>query len=216
MNSLLLQRISLGERMKRNQSTKYFRNKIRHKVVPVLEELNPNLSATFNTHLKYLQKEQQVLTQHLDTVKQEVCIFDERLKIDIQKLLNYDNIDVYLRHILNTYNFTEWHNIADLCTAQSGKFVQSETHRLIKDRDYLLLEENKVHLQDVKIEIEKGVNAINVQFNYNLQMFQEYRKRLKNSIYVDTDSVRFPLCLRKKDRWRCIFSVWNEREEETK
>lgn len=181
-----------------NQSTKYFRNKIRHKVVPVLEELNPNLSATFNTHLNYLQKEQQVLTQHLDTVKQEVCIFDERLKIDIQKLLKYDNIDVYLRHILNTYNFTEWHNVADLCRAQSGKFVQSDTHRLIKDRDYLLLEENKVHLQDVKIEIEKGVNAINVPIQLQFAKVSGVEKTSKNSIYVDTDSVRFPLCLRKK------------------
>lgn len=82
-----------------NQSTKYVRNKIRHKVVPVLEELNTNLSATFNTHLTYLKKEAQVLTQHLDTVKNEVCIFDEQLKIDINKLVMYDTIEIGRAHV---------------------------------------------------------------------------------------------------------------------
>lgn len=181
-----------------NQSTKYVRNKIRHKVVPVLEELNTNLSATFNTHLAYLKKEAQVLTQHLDTVKNEVCIFDEQLKIDINKLVKYDTIDVYLRHILKAYNFTEWQNIADLCTAQSGKFVQSETHRLIKNRDYLLLEENKVHLQDEKFEIAKGVGQIEMPIQLEFSNVSDIGKTTVNSVFVDADILKYPLCLRKK------------------
>ena len=40
-----------------NKSSKYFRNKIRHEVIPVLEELNSNVLETFNTHLEYLKSE---------------------------------------------------------------------------------------------------------------------------------------------------------------
>ena len=188
-----------------NQSTKYVRNKIRHKIVPVLEELNKNLSTTFNTHLSYLKKERKVLTQHLDTIKDEVCIFDEQLKIDIEKLLKYDNIDVYLRHILNDYNFTEWHNVADLCTAQPGKFVLSNTHRLIKDRDYLLLEENKVDLHDQKFEITKGVNQIIIPVQLDFDEVLKVESSLKNVIYVDAKSVNYPLYLRKKKEGDVFF-----------
>jgi tRNA(Ile)-lysidine synthase len=188
-----------------NQSTKYVRNKIRHEIVPVLEELNTNLNATFNSHLKYLKKEGQVLTQHLDTVKKEVCIFDEQLKIDIKKLLKYDIIDVYLRHILKDCNFTEWQNIADLCTAQSGKFVQSETHRLIKDRDYLLLGENKVHLHNQKFKITKGVSQIEKPIQLEFSNVSDIGKTTMESVFVDADIIKFPLSLRKKEEGDVFF-----------
>lgn len=181
-----------------NQSTKYVRNKIRHNVVPVLEELNTNLSSTFNAHLRYLKKERQVLTQHLEAIKQEVCIFDEQLKIDIKKLLKYDNIDVYLHHILSAYNFSEWHNVTSLCTAQPGKYVQSNTHRLIKDRDYLLLEENKVHLRNQKVEISKGDHQITVPIQLEFSTVSSVIKASFDSVYVNADILEYPLFLRKK------------------
>jgi tRNA(Ile)-lysidine synthase len=181
-----------------NQSTKYFRNKIRHNVVPVLEELNSNLAATFNEHLIYLKKERKVLTQHLDAIKNEVCIFDEQLKIDIKKVLKYDNIEVYLHHILKECNFTEWQNIADLCTAQSGKFIESESHRLIKDREYLLLEERKVCLQDVTYEIVADVSKITEPIELSFSEVLGVKPALNNAIYVDVATIVFPLHLRKK------------------
>ncbi|MGB0896383.1 MAG: tRNA lysidine(34) synthetase TilS [Flavobacteriaceae bacterium] len=181
-----------------NQSTKYFRNKIRHKVIPVFEDLNPNLSSTFNTHLSYLKKEREVLTDHLDAVKSEVCIFDEHLKIDVKKLLMYKNIEVYLRHILSEYNFTEWQNVADLCLAQSGKIVLSETHRLIKDRDYLLLEENKVHLQDETFEITQGTEQLYTPIQLQFSNVSTVEKATIDAIFVDAEKLKYPLCIRKK------------------
>lgn len=181
-----------------NQSTKYVRNKIRHKVMPVLEELNPGLSETFNTHLSYLKKEHQVLTQHLEQVKKEVCIFDNQLKIDIEKLIVYDNVQVYLRHILKAYNFTEWHNIADLCKAQTGKFVQSVSHRLVKNRGYLLLEENKVHLQNTQYNILESTKKLVEPINIEFVDVKEVCSKNKNEIFVDADIVKYPLSLRKK------------------
>lgn len=190
-----------------NQSTKYVRNKIRHKVIPVLEELNTNLSTTFNRHLGYLKKEHEVLTQHLDTVKKEVCIFDEQLKIDVKKLLTYKNSDVYLRHILSEYNFTEWQNVADLCLAQSGKFVQSETHRLIKDRDFLLLEEQKVIAKLVHYSIEKGTDSIQEPIRLEFKNVDEVEKVSKYSVDIDADTVKYPLRLRKKEDGDVFFPL---------
>ncbi len=183
-----------------NQSTKYVRNKIRHKVVPVLEELNPNFSATFNQHLAYLKKERKVLTQHLDSIKKEVCIFDGQFKIDLKKLLRYEDVDVYLRHILNEYNFTEWSNVADLCTAQSGKYVLSETHRLIKDRDFLLLEKKKENIDITTYEITEDVCEIVNPLKLKFNNIHEVGINSLNSIYVDKALIAYPLTLRKKHK----------------
>ena len=71
---------------------------------------------------------------------------NDLLKIDIEKLKKYNNTKVYLYHILKGCNFSEWANIADLLEAKPSKYVQSKTHRLIKDRGFLLLTKKKQFL----------------------------------------------------------------------
>ena len=182
-----------------NQSTKYFRNKIRHQIIPVLEELNPNLLETFNTHLSYLQSEKKVLEIHFEQVKKEVCEFEgELMKISIIKLKSYKEYKAYLYYMLKEYGFTEWLNIEGLLDAQSGKYVSSKTHRLIKDRDFLLLEENALHLQHSRVEINKEVTQLDAPIGLHFEPVDQADFSLKNSIYVDVDSLVYPLHLRKK------------------
>ena len=181
-----------------NQSTKYFRNKIRHNVIPVLESLNKNLLHTFTEHLSYLKKEQKVLTQHLEFVKNEVCIFGKPMKIDITKLQQYDEVSVYLHYILNEYNFTEWDNVVDLCNAQSGKYILSNTHRLSKDRDFLILEAKKTNLHEVKYELTKGQKKISTPISLSFSEVTQTAPTLANVIYIDANAVEYPLYIRKK------------------
>jgi len=44
-----------------NASTKYVRNKIRHQIVPILKEINPNLLDSFSKTLTHLQESQQMI-----------------------------------------------------------------------------------------------------------------------------------------------------------
>jgi len=182
-----------------NQSTKYFRNKIRHNVIPVLEELNPNLLDTFNRHLPYLKSEKKVLDNHFEQVKKEVCTYEgDLLKIDVIKLKTHKEYKAYLYYMLREYCFTEWLNIEGLLDAQSGKYVSSKTHRLIKDRDFLLLEENALHLQDSRVEIKEGITQIDAPVGLEFELVDQANYSLKNSIYVDVDILEYPLRLRKK------------------
>jgi tRNA(Ile)-lysidine synthase len=58
-----------------NSSKKYFRNKIRHDVIPVLQELNPSILETFTKHLSFLKLEKNVLDNHFENVKNKVTFF---------------------------------------------------------------------------------------------------------------------------------------------
>ena len=183
-----------------NQSTKYFRNKIRHEVVPVLEELNPSVLETFNTHLSYLKLEKKILDNHFEKVKNEVSFFEGDLfKIDINKLKKHIEYKAYLYYMLKGCFFSEWSDIEGLMNGQSGKFVNSKTHRLIKDRDFLLLEEKSLHLRQLKLEISEGVTKIDTPINLSFELVNKVGLSTKNSIYVNADLLVYPLCLRKKE-----------------
>jgi len=183
-----------------NKSTKYFRNKIRHQVIPVLEELNPSVLETFNTHLVYLKSEKKVLDNHFEKVKKEVCSNEGNvLKIDIKKLKKHIEYKAYLYYMLKGCCFSEWSDIERLTLAQSGKFVSSKTHRLIKDREFLLLEEKGLHLQHSKVEIGKEIAQINSPIKLSFKFVDKVDHSIKNVIYVNADLLEYPLCLRKKN-----------------
>jgi tRNA(Ile)-lysidine synthase len=182
-----------------NSSKKYFRNKIRHDVIPVLQELNPSILETFTKHLSFLKLEKNVLDNHFENVKNKVTFFEDGIfKIDINELKKYSHYKVYLYSFLKEYSFTEWVDIEMLLDAQSGKLVSSNSHRLIKDRDFLLLKENELNLQHHKIEI--GVN--DVKINNPIHLSFEYVDKVnystKKNIYVNADLLVYPLHLRKK------------------
>ncbi len=182
-----------------NQSTKYFRNKIRHQVVPVLKSLNKNVLQTFNKHLQFLKAEQNVLQNHLEKTAKEICTQEKNtLKIEIKKLLKQSNPQVYLHHILRDLGFTDWEIVVKLLTAQSGKIVLSKTHRLLKDRGFLLLEKNSVFLTNFEIEITKECTQIDKPIPLQLSVVDRVNFLTENTIYVDASLVKYPLRLRKK------------------
>ena len=126
-----------------NASTKYVRNKIRHQIIPVLKEINPTLLNSFQKTTDNLKGSQQIVNDTITQVKKKVIRIDENgiTKLAISELQKLSNLKAYLFELLKSYSFTEWNDIENLLSAQSGKQVFSKTHRLLKDRDFLLLTE---------------------------------------------------------------------------
>ncbi|MCH3883340.1 tRNA lysidine(34) synthetase TilS [Tenacibaculum aquimarinum] len=185
-----------------NAETKYVRNKIRHEIIPKLKELNTGLLASFEKTSLFLQESQQIIEDRIENIKDKVVSIDnssalEVTKIDIEKIKQLSNPKAYLYQLLKEYNFTEWNDVENLLSAQSGKQVFSKTHRLLKNRDSFLVtkisssEENEVfHIEENQ---SKTTNPINL-------IFEEVHKKVdtkNNVIFVDKDLLKFPLTVRK-------------------
>ena len=182
-----------------NASIKYIRNKVRHTIIPVLNEFNSNLLQTFNTHLRFLKSEQKVLNNHLEQVKIDICTTENYgLKIDISKLLVLEEPNVYLHYFLKNYGFTEWNNINNLLTGQTGKIVYSKTHRLFKNRDVLVLEKNNLNLANFEIKLTKKNDEIITPIHLKLSSVIRADANSKHEIYVDFEKLKYPLTLRKR------------------
>ncbi len=181
-----------------NASTKYVRNKIRHDVIPELQELNPQLISTFNTHLAYLKKEHNVLKFHLEQIKNELCIEGDFLQIDIKKLQKYPDYEVYLRYILLPYQFTDWKAIHDMCTAQSGKVSYSKTHKLLKDRNYLVVSNKNQERTTSVTNVLETDSAVNYPVALDFKKVLANKESSLTNVFVDADKLNYPLQIRKK------------------
>jgi tRNA(Ile)-lysidine synthase len=180
-----------------NASTKYLRNKLRHEVIPALKETNTQLLQNFNKTLSFLQDSTEIMEDHMASVQKKiVSVEDDLIILDIKKLKKLSNPKAYLYQLLKDFNFTEWDDVANLLQAQSGKQVYSETHRLLKDRDTLILSENvsksyfTIHISENETQIEIPQGTLFFETVKQINVSNE------STIYVDKHLLKFPLKLR--------------------
>lgn len=181
-----------------NASDKYFRNKVRHAIVPVLKELNPNLLSSFQNTVQNLQQAQSLVEDASKLVFQMVVQEENnQMKINLIELLKLPNYSAYLYQWLKDFGFTAWNDITDLVTAQSGKQVFSDTHVLLKDRDFLILYAKEINSLHEEFFINKGLQEVKVPLNITFFNVSTISNSNSNTIFVNEDFLQFPLVIRK-------------------
>lgn len=183
-----------------NKSVKYLRNKLRHEVIPILKEINPSLLQSFQSTLSNLNDTADIIEESTNAVlKRAIETIDENhVAFKISEFKNVNNPKAYLFEIFKDYGFTEWNDVVDLLYAETGKQVFSNTHRLIKNREHLLL--SKIQLNDNQ-EILITEDDDKKQTTLGVLFFKETDAVLEpslNCIYVDKALLKFPLTLRNK------------------
>lgn len=182
-----------------NASTKYTRNKIRHQVISVLKEINPSLLLSFEKTIANLQESQQIIEDRIATISKEVVTEKNNLiKLDIEKIKQLSNPKAYLYQLLKTYQFTAWNDVYELLSAQSGKQVFSKTHRLLKDRDSLILSEIDFSTTlEMTFDIDENTTEITNPIQLIFEKVDAKTIENKQTVYVDKDLLKYPLQLRK-------------------
>ncbi|WP_299247819.1 tRNA lysidine(34) synthetase TilS [uncultured Aquimarina sp.] len=183
-----------------NSSTKYIRNKLRHDVIPELLGISPQFLQNFETTLDHLKQTSAFVKNQVDSVRKDVFEYSEldTIKIPIYKLQQYDEPKTYLYFLLKEYGFTAWDDIVQMLTAQSGKQVFSTTHRLVKNRGYLLLCPIIEEVSDRVYKIPEEENMIIIPSGMiKLKEVSELSNTDLKTIYVDKEKLKYPLIVRK-------------------
>ena len=180
-----------------NISTKYLRNKLRHDVIPALKETNPQLLQNFNKTLSFLKESNEIIEDRVAEIQKKVVTVDgDLIKLDIKKLLKLSNPKAYLYQLLKDFNFSEWDDVTNLLKAQSGKQVFSETHRLLKDRNNLILSE-KASNDSIQIQVYEEENEIETPLGkITFEAIKHLIKTNQSTIFVDKEKLKYPLILR--------------------
>lgn len=189
-----------------NRSSKYVRNKIRHDLVPLLGEINPEFRKTITGTIDRMRETEILLGNHIEQVRERVEVLNDGMvtyKIpEIKKLLP---IEVYLFELLQVFNFNRsvTDEIAAALDELSGKQFFSSTHRIVKDRDLLLISElgpaGTALSGEILIDKEQSdiMKPISLRFSRH-ENHPEFRViKSGNIAMLDEAKLKWPLRLRK-------------------
>ena len=186
-----------------NDSNLYRRNFIRHEIIPVFKKINPAFAKTMQANIERFKEAEKIIQRDFEkNIHSLIHQEKEQIHISISKLQQLKSEKIYLFEILNKYGFQSSvvDDIADSLNNISGKIFYSPTHRLIKDREYLLLESIKYISEENKFLIQQNDRKINTPVKLIIEHFPNKNhviSKSKQIASVDFDKLKFPLTLRK-------------------
>ena len=105
-----------------NIDVKYGRNKIRHKLIPLLKELNPNIQQTIAKEISILNGTREIFNRRIDLVISSLLKYQDGIyRIKIFDLIQLESMEIFLYEIVKKFGFFEVDQIIKGLFSQSGK-----------------------------------------------------------------------------------------------
>jgi len=184
-----------------NTSTKYSRNKIRHLVVPVLEEINPRAQEAIYNTSKRIEELELFLKHKINELSERLIEKqEESFTIDSKQLTQIAGYQYVLSEILKPLGFSyqQSSEITKSLFGLSGKLFFSKTHVVNIDRNKLIVSSISSVSNGISIESERD--------NYKLGKLVLSTKTQESSAYqilsdstilaFDKEQLKFPLKIR--------------------
>ena len=186
-----------------NHEIIYQRNLVRHKIIPLLEELNPAFKSNAARTADILKDTEQVYLAKIEDEKKQLIRNDAaNLNLSISFLKQSQFAETLLFEVLHPYGFNvgQVHEILQVLDSEAGKVFYSETHRVVKDRDHLILsltatqsltryyieKDCLVITEPIQLEFQQLVKADDFQYSQNPAIAD-----------FDFDQLQFPLLLKR-------------------
>jgi tRNA(Ile)-lysidine synthase len=185
-----------------NTGTKYLRNAVRHTLIPVLEEVFPAATERINESIGRLIQVESIYRKAIEQEKRK--LLEHRGKdiyIPILKLNKIEELETICYEIFSAYGFSSAQipEILKLRNTEAGHFISSGTHRIIKNRMFLIITELKTESTDF-ILIDKLPNKISLAegtFEFVITENKQIENLDKNIASIDFDELVLPLILRR-------------------
>jgi len=125
-----------------NQETKYLRNKIRHELIPVLSEMNPDFKKILTENIFRIREAERIFRESVENMRNLIVIKEkDRILLSLKELMKLDPRATYLYEFLSPFGF-KFAVVSDITRAleeEPGRQFFSPTHRVIKDRNNLII-----------------------------------------------------------------------------
>ena len=102
-----------------------------------------------------------------------------------------------LHELLSPYGFSDADALERFLQADTGKYLASDTHRLLSNRGQWLIRELK-EASPAVFYLQEEVGVIESPIALSWQEVSEAAPSGVEVIYIDKQKVQFPLCLRKR------------------
>ena len=180
-----------------NSSDAYTRNKIRHHLSPILEEVHPLFFKNFEKTQSLLQLTYDFLQESISQYRKECFTMGNPIVFLIEKLRTHPHRRFLLHELLSPYGFTDVNALERFLQASTGKYLASDTHRLLSNRGQWLISE--IHeTPSPAFYLQDTDQAIDFPIALSWKKVSQAEPSGAEVIYIDKEKIQFPLCLRKR------------------
>jgi tRNA(Ile)-lysidine synthase len=186
-----------------NATDKYTRNFFRHKIIPLAEEHFINAKENLLVNIQRLKDVESLYNEATALHKKKLLEYKgNEIHIPILKLQQTKPLDTIIWEIIKTYNFhaKQIDEVKKLFSADSSSYIRSSSHRIIKNRNWLIIAPNENEASGFVL-IEK--NDKQLKFKNGMLQFEDastlnFKLETSNSIaQLDAKHIQYPLLLRK-------------------
>lgn len=186
-----------------NSSDKYTRNYFRNQLLPLVKEAFPQVELNLIHNLHRFAEVETLYKQSLDQHKKKLLEQKgNEIHIPALKLKKVIPLHTIVYEIIKDFGFSpqQTNEVIALLDSESGKYIQSATHRILKNRNWLIISQNQsaqsqnllIENEDDTIDFEKG--------QLRLQSLPAEKIEINNNHFtacLDNAAIQFPLLLRK-------------------
>jgi len=185
-----------------NKSVNYQRNLLRSKVVPVLNEINPNLFKSLINSMERMTATEELLIAAVNRLQlQAVKVKGSDLYIEKKALQEAAGGVVLLDQILKPlgFNYHQTRQIYQLLDSSPGKIFESTTHTLNIDRDCIIISPRTTAKFSTGLILreDRGYAQENLRLQIDIYDHRTYQMPSDElTASLDLDKLTFPLIVR--------------------
>lgn len=189
-----------------NQSDAYTRNYFRNNILPSIREVYPGVEQNLASNLVRFSEAEQLYLQAVALHKKKLLeTVGGELQIPILLLKKVIPLRTVLYEIIKEFGFSssQTDEVIRLFDAANGSFIRSGSHRIIKNRNRLIIVPHTTIQQAFQpVEInDHTVQCISQVFHFDRLPVSEHMFHEPNPLvaYLDADLITYPLLIR---RWQ--------------
>lgn len=186
-----------------NAENEYTRNFFRNQVIPLVKESYPDADKNVLNNIRRLQDAEELYNQSISHHKEKLIEQKgNEIHIPVLKLLKTRPLATVLYEIIKDFDFnaTQLDEVIALLESETGKYIESSSHRIIKNRKWLIIAPLNssaagtilIEEQDTRIVFDRG--------ELKLQKIQNTKYKVQEGsqfAQLDAAYIKFPLLLRK-------------------
>ncbi len=181
----------------------YTRNYFRNQVIPMIEKSLPVASENVLANIERFREVEQLYQQALDMHKKKLLEKKgNEVHIPVLKLKQREPLQTIVFEIIRDYGFSsaQTPDVISLLDSDSGKYVKSSSHQVIRNRKWLVIAPLQPTLSETVLIEEGQAFAQSAMMSFQLSMEEAGKTIIPTSnldACLDVHTIRFPLLLRK-------------------
>jgi tRNA(Ile)-lysidine synthase len=186
-----------------NESDKYTRNYFRHQLIPAIQKVFPQVEENLINNIERFKEIEILYQQSIDLHKKKLLEQKgNEIHIPVLKLLKSEPLKSVMYEIIKDFGFTphQTDDAISLLHAESGKYISSASHKIIRNRNWLIiapinsLEANHILINESETEVDFELGKLKLKKHHD---WNEKPSGSKDIATLDMKNITFPLLLRK-------------------